>query len=225
MKIWDRLPKKQYLSLAPWTWVQLESADPPGPFPFIAGVAPEVVASLHEAHGLLSSAIDTAISDVFSKRAPLDDPDRQRRLEDAYAEVISARPYLQQHIRCGRRPDDTFHWEFPTDSTKSATVINANNGSVVATIKLSGQAETGQADPSQTIWVDRTILSPDTPAPDFTGRTINARVNYLGAFVIATVTEQPPTGAADLSVGDFASAPLSLRPRFVEIQDWEGANG
>jgi hypothetical protein len=70
MNIWDSLPKKQYLSLAPWAWVQLESAEPPGPFPFIAGVAPEVVASLHEAHGLLSSAIDTAISDVFSKRAP-----------------------------------------------------------------------------------------------------------------------------------------------------------
>ena len=124
MKIWDSLPKHQYLSLAPWSWVQLESADPPGPFPFVAGVAPEVVASLHEAHGLLSSAIDTAISDVFSKRAPVDDPDRQRRLEDAYAEVISARPYLKEHIRCGRKPDGTFQWEFPTDPTKSATVTN-----------------------------------------------------------------------------------------------------
>jgi len=124
MKSWDSLPKHQYLSLAPWAWVQLESADPPGPFPFIAGVAPEVVASLHEAHGLLSSAIDTAISDVFSKRAPLDDPDRQRRLEDAYAEVIGTRPHLQQHIRCGRKPDGTFQWDFPPDPTKSATVIN-----------------------------------------------------------------------------------------------------
>ncbi len=103
----------------------MESADPPGPFPFVAGVAPEVVASLHEAHGLLSSAIDTAISDVFSRRAPLDDPDRQRRLEDAYAEVINARPYLQQHIHCGRKPDGTFQWEFPTDPTKSAIVINS----------------------------------------------------------------------------------------------------
>ena len=112
MKIWDSLPKQQYLSLAPWAWVQLESAEPPGPFPFIAGVAPEVVASLQEAHSLLSSAIDTAISDVFSKRAPLDDPDRQRRLEDAYTELINARPYLQQHIHCGRKPDGTFQWEF-----------------------------------------------------------------------------------------------------------------
>jgi len=124
MKIWDSFPKHHYLSLAPWTWVQLESAEPPGPFPFVAGVAPEVVASLSEAHSLLSSAIDTAISDVFSKRAPLDDPDRQRRLEDAYAELITARPYLQQHIRCGRMRDGTFQWEFPTDPAKSARVTN-----------------------------------------------------------------------------------------------------
>src|SRR5215510_4437041 len=124
MSIWDKLPKQHYPNLVPWAWVQLESADPPGPFPFVAGVAPEVVASLHEAHGLLSSAIDTAISDVFSKRAPLDDPHRQRRLEDAYAELISARPYLQQHVRCGRGPDGTFQWEFPTDPTKSSRVTN-----------------------------------------------------------------------------------------------------
>lgn len=123
-RIWDRLSSHHYLSLAPWCWVQLESGEAPGPFPFVAGVAPEVVASLHEAHSLLSSSIDTAISDVFSKRAPLDDPDRQRRLEDAYAELVNTRPYLKQHIRCGRKPDGSFQWEFPTDPTKSATVTN-----------------------------------------------------------------------------------------------------
>jgi len=123
-RTWTSLPPNHHLSLAPWCWIQLESAEPPGPFPFICGVAPEVVASLHEAHGLLSSAIDTAISDVFAKRAPLDDFDRQRRLEDAYAELVNARPYLKQHIRCGRRPDGTFHWEFPIDPTASATVTN-----------------------------------------------------------------------------------------------------
>ena len=122
--VWDRLPRQQYVSLAPWCWVQLESGEAPGPFPFVAGIAPEVVASLHEAHSLLSSSIDTAISDVFSKRASLDDPDRQRRLEDAYAELVNSRPYLKQHIRCGRKPDGTFQWEFPTDPTKSATVTN-----------------------------------------------------------------------------------------------------
>jgi len=122
--VWDRLPRQQYVSLAPWCWVQLESGEAPGPFPFVAGIAPEVVAGLHEAHSLLSSSIDTAISDVFSKRAPLDDSDRQRRLEDAYAELVNSRPYLKQHIRCGRKPDGTFQWEFPTDPTKSATVTN-----------------------------------------------------------------------------------------------------
>ena len=121
---WDHLPKHHYLSLAPWCWVQLESAEPPGPFPYIGGVAPEVVAGLQEAHSLLSSAIDTAISDVFSKRALLDDPDRQRRLEDAYAELVNGRPYLKPHIRCGRRPDGTFQWEFPVNPSASSTVTN-----------------------------------------------------------------------------------------------------
>jgi L-ascorbate metabolism protein UlaG (beta-lactamase superfamily) len=123
-QIWDSLLKSHYLSLAPWCWVQLESADAPGPFPFVAGVAPDVAGSLTEAHSLLASAIDTAISDVFSKRAPVDDPDRRRRLEDAYAELVNARPYLRRHITCGRKPDGAFHWEFPTDPTRSSTVTN-----------------------------------------------------------------------------------------------------
>jgi len=122
--MWTAIPHNHYVSLVPWCWVQLESAEPPGPFPFMGGVALEIVASLQEAHGLLSSAIDTAISDVFSKRAPLDDRDRSQRLEDAYAELVNARPYLKQHIHCGRRPDGTYHWEYPIDPTKSATVTN-----------------------------------------------------------------------------------------------------
>ena len=124
MTILDRLPRDQYVSLAPWCWVQLESAEPPGPFPFIGGIAPEVSASLHEAHSLLASSIDTAISDVFSKRAPLDDPDRRRRLEDAYAELVNARPYLRRHITCSRNPDGGFRWEFSTDPNQSSTVTN-----------------------------------------------------------------------------------------------------
>jgi len=123
-RIWDQLPKQHYLSLVPWAWVQLESAEPPGPFPFVAGVSSDVVASLHEAHSLLASSIDTAISDVFSKRAPLDDPERRRRLEDAYTELVAGRPYLSRHITCGRKPDGSFQWEFPTDPTKSTTITN-----------------------------------------------------------------------------------------------------
>ncbi len=124
MKIWDALPKQHYLSLAPWCWVQLESGEAPGPFPFVAGVAPDVVRSLHEAHSLLASSIDTAISDVFSKRAPVEDPGRRTRLEDAYAELVDSRPYLRQHIKCGRTSDGSFRWEFATDPTKSSTVTN-----------------------------------------------------------------------------------------------------
>jgi L-ascorbate metabolism protein UlaG (beta-lactamase superfamily) len=122
--IWDSVPPDHYLSLAPWCWVQLESADPPGPFPFVAGLAPEVVGALHEAHSLLESSIDTAISDVFAKRAPLDDPLRSRRLEDAYAELVNARPYLSRHIKCGRTVDGRFQWDIPFDPTKSAIVTN-----------------------------------------------------------------------------------------------------
>src|SRR4029078_9138888 len=100
---WTKLPREHFLSLAPWCWVQLESAEPPGPFPFVGGLAPDVVAPLQEAPSLLPSAIDTAISDVFSKRAPVDDPDRQRRLEDAYAEGGNAPPLPRPHTRRRRR--------------------------------------------------------------------------------------------------------------------------
>ena len=124
MSIWDKLPQEQYIGLAPWVWVQLESDRPPGPFPFIGGVAPEVVAALHEAHGSLLSCVETAISDVFSRRARLDDPRTRQRLEDAYAELVHSRAHLAAHITCGRKPDGSFHWEFPYDPTKSATIVN-----------------------------------------------------------------------------------------------------
>ncbi len=40
MNVWDQLPADQYVSLLPWTWGQLEAGEPPGPFPFLGGVAP-----------------------------------------------------------------------------------------------------------------------------------------------------------------------------------------
>ncbi|WP_447978210.1 MBL fold metallo-hydrolase [Candidatus Nitrospira bockiana] len=118
----DDLRSQDYIALAPWTWVQLESQEAPGPFPFVAGVAPEVVASLHEAHSLLLSSVETAISDVFSHRAPLDDARRQRLLEDAYAELVASRPHLSRHITARREPDGRFVWEYPKDPTKSSTM-------------------------------------------------------------------------------------------------------
>ena len=125
MALWDRVGHHQYIGLQPWVWVQLESAEPPGPFPFLGGVAPEVVASLHEVHGILMSAVETAISDVFAHRTSVDAPSVGRRLEDAYAEVVQSRPRLRQHIRCGRNPDGAFAWEFPHEHPKSAVMTYA----------------------------------------------------------------------------------------------------
>ncbi len=122
MGIWESLKPDHYVALVPWTWVQLESREDPGPFPYIGGVDPEVVASLHQAHELLLSGIETAISDVFARRMALDDPRLRTRLEDAYAELVASRPHLKAHIRCGRGPDGVFQWSFPLDPSKSATM-------------------------------------------------------------------------------------------------------
>jgi hypothetical protein len=122
MQVWDSFKDDPYVGLAPWVWVQLESAEAPGPFPFVGGVVPEVVAALHEAHSLLQSGIDTAISDVFAHRGPLDDPARRARFEDAYAELVNSRPNLKAHIQCGRKPDGSFHWDFRKDASKSAVM-------------------------------------------------------------------------------------------------------
>ena len=108
MGLWDALPRDQYVGLAPWVWVQLESNQSPGPFPFVGGVAPEVVGSLHEAHSLFLACIETAISDIFSRRAVLDDPQTRVRLEDAYAELVNSRQQLSQHITARRQPDGQF---------------------------------------------------------------------------------------------------------------------
>jgi len=124
MSVWDKLSHDQYVGLAPWVWVQLESDRPPGPFPFIGGVAPEVVASLQEAHSLFLACVETAISDVFSRRATLGDPRTRQLLEDAYAELVNSRPQLNQHITARRQSDGQFQWSHPFDATKSATVVN-----------------------------------------------------------------------------------------------------
>ena len=62
-------------------------------------------------------------------------------------------------------------------------------------------------DPNAVVWVDRTVLSPDPQAPDFTSKTINAKANQFGQFVVASLTNpQPPnTNVADLGVTTIAS--------------------
>lgn len=122
MATWDRFGSNQYLGFQPWAWAQLESADPPGPFPFMGGVDPAVADSLHEVHGILMSAVETAISDVFARRTSVNDPALRGRLEDAYAEVVASRPRLKNHIQCGRNPDGSFLWAFPFDRHQSAVM-------------------------------------------------------------------------------------------------------
>src|SRR2546428_13514813 len=104
MHIWDSFPCDHYLSLVPWASLELESGGTPRPFPFIAGVAPEVVASLQEAYGLLSMALKVAIDDVVSGRVLLGDPVLRVRLEDAYAELVQSRPHFRGHSRVRREP-------------------------------------------------------------------------------------------------------------------------
>ncbi len=122
MSIWDSYTPDQFIGLNPWVWIQLESSEPPGPFPFLGGVDAAVVASLEQVHGTLLSSIETAISDIVAHRAPLDDPALPRRLEDAYAEVVETRPNLKNHIRCGRKADGSFQWSFPLDPQATAAM-------------------------------------------------------------------------------------------------------
>ena len=59
------------------------------------------------------------------------------------------------------------------------------------------QIEPETFDPTVGRLVDRTILSSDTPAPDFPNRRISARVNGLGVFVLATLVQPPPPPNTD----------------------------
>jgi uncharacterized repeat protein (TIGR01451 family) len=63
-------------------------------------------------------------------------------------------------------------------------------------------------DPDAVIWVDRTVLPPDPQAPDFASKTVNARANLLGQFVLASVTGPLPanTGIADVALS-FVDSP------------------
>jgi uncharacterized repeat protein (TIGR01451 family) len=52
------------------------------------------------------------------------------------------------------------------------------------------------------MWVDRTILSPETPAPEFLSKSVHATSYELGVFVIAKLVQNilPSTAVADLAV-------------------------
>ncbi len=117
---WEKLSGKEYVGLFPWAWIELESSNPLGPFPFLGGVDPKVVSCLDEVHRHLGGAIDIVISDLFAGRAPLKDPELPKRLENAYMEVVHSRPHLRKVIRCGRKSDGSFEWDYPLDENKSS---------------------------------------------------------------------------------------------------------
>lgn len=56
--------------------------------------------------------------------------------------------------------------------------------------------ENDSIDPERLRWIDRTILTPDAQAPDFGARTLYARVEQLGKFVLASgnqpLASKPP---------------------------------
>lgn len=118
----DRFGPDDCVALVPWAWIQLDAPPNLGPFPFLCGVEPEVIASLHEAHHLLLGLLEHAVYAALSADASLKDPSLRRQLEDAYAEVVQSRPNLQANIRCGRRADGTFQWEYALDPAHSPTI-------------------------------------------------------------------------------------------------------
>lgn len=67
------------------------------------------------------------------------------------------------------------------------------------------------------VLVDRTILPPDSPAPDFVTRTICARVSSLSPFVVALVTNHPPIATCkDITVFAGATCAVTIKPTDVD---------
>jgi uncharacterized repeat protein (TIGR01451 family) len=88
-----------------------------------------------------------------------------------------------------------------TFSVPSVTDQNVFNGLRVFHL------EQDPYDPSSLVWVDRTVLAPDPEAPDFANKTINAKTNLLGQFVLASLTDpQPPnTSVVDIGISNSHS--------------------
>lgn len=75
-------------------------------------------------------------------------------------------------------------------------------------------AEPDTFDPDNPMWVDATILPPEESAPNFAARTVNARTDDLGVFVIGKLVKKNPvkTDVADLVVTCDDSADPVVSP-------------
>ena len=60
-------------------------------------------------------------------------------------------------------------------------------------------------------WVDRTVLAPGQPAPDFNARTLTARVSSLSPFVIARLIDDEPAPDATSTTTVMLSQPANAR--------------
>jgi uncharacterized repeat protein (TIGR01451 family) len=67
-------------------------------------------------------------------------------------------------------------------------------------------AEPDPFDPEKPVWVAATILPPDAPAPSFSAKTLSARTERLGVFVIGKLVQNVPgLGVANLRVSSTDS--------------------
>ena len=85
--------------------------------------------------------------------------------------------------------------------TISFRAASINDSSAFQNLRIF-HVEPDPFDPEKPMWVDRTVLTPDSPAPDFSNRTLSSLSEELGVFVIGNLiqTVPPSTDSADLSV-------------------------
>ncbi len=71
--------------------------------------------------------------------------------------------------------------------------------------------------------VDRTVLAPDSPAPNFAAKQISARVNSLSPFVIAALANTPPpTGCTVTQLQQPTNYSTAATPSDVSYGDFNG---
>ena len=107
----------------------------------------------------------------------------------------------------------TTHAEVAGPYVVSFGVPSATDQSIFNSLRIL-HAEPDPLDPESGIWVDRTVVPPDSPALDFSAKIVNAKVNNFAGFVIARlVSPQPPsTATTDLAVSTSSSPDPVVAP-------------
>jgi uncharacterized repeat protein (TIGR01451 family) len=84
--------------------------------------------------------------------------------------------------------------------------------------------ESDEFDPSKTFWVDRTVLPPKKPRPDFGTKTISSRPDSLGPFVFAIYDrlQAEASPIADLEIA--VSGPTNSKEPVYKIEHMIGDN-